>query len=166
MECLYLHSARAADLGVMPVEAILACMYEGGHLIVGVEQPSDITGSPWLKSIFPCELQDLKTISNHPELQDWLRNTASAHNPLPPSRNQNQPGRGRTRPAVDVEVSNPFSNLPEDFDFEGKEMQIAIARVPEGNVEVSAGDAPLIVTTHHGQGRLTALLFSPEREPV
>jgi hypothetical protein len=45
-------------------------------------------------------------------------------------------------------------------------LQVAASTVREGSVEVKAGDTPLVVTTTRGQGRVTALLFSPEREPA
>ena len=35
----------------------------------------------------------------------------------------------------------------------------------DGQVVVAAGDKPLIVTANRGRGRVTLLLFSPEREP-
>jgi hypothetical protein len=35
----------------------------------------------------------------------------------------------------------------------------------DGRVVVTAGDKPLIVTANRGRGRVTLLLFSPEREP-
>jgi len=166
MDCLYLNSERAADLSVTQVNAILAWLYAGGHLIVGVEQPSDVTGSPWLRSIFPCELRDLQPLAHHPELQEWLRGVWPNSGPRP-GRRQNPYGRpGSPAPTRDVEINNPFSNLPNDFDFESKEMQVAIGKVRDGVVELVGGDIPLIVTGKRGQGRLTALLFSPEREPM
>ena len=39
------------------------------------------------------------------------------------------------------------------------------AQVRDGQVVVAAGDKPLIVTANRGRGRVTLLLFSPEREP-
>jgi hypothetical protein len=45
-------------------------------------------------------------------------------------------------------------------------MQVAVGHVREGDVEVSVGDLPVVVTAQHSRGRLTALLFSPEREPL
>jgi hypothetical protein len=58
MGSLYLNSERATDLTVSQVNALLAWLHEGGHLIIAVEQPSDITASPWLKGIFPCDVRD------------------------------------------------------------------------------------------------------------
>ncbi|HEY5910585.1 MAG TPA: hypothetical protein VJA21_08285, partial [Verrucomicrobiae bacterium] len=64
------------------------------------------------------------------------------------------------------EVSDYFGKLPADSDFESAPMQVAVGTVREGTVEVTAEELPLIITTQRGRGRVTALLFSPEREPV
>src|SRR6185369_4050760 len=53
LSALYLNSERAADLSLTQVNAILAWLHAGGHLIIAVEQPSEVTASPWLKGLFP-----------------------------------------------------------------------------------------------------------------
>jgi hypothetical protein len=55
--------------------------------------------------------------------------------------------------------------LPDDLSFEAAEIQVAAGEVRDGRVDVAVGDKPLIVTSSCGRGRVTALLFSPEREP-
>jgi hypothetical protein len=167
MDCLYLNSERAAELSVTQVNAILAWLYAGGHLIIGVEQPSDVNSSPWLRSTFPCEVKDLQTIAHHSEFQDWLRNSPWPNTPARPIRHQNNPyAKTRPAPVVNAEQNNPFSDLPNDADFESKEMQVAVGRTHDGRVELGSDELPLVVTAQRGQGRLTALLFSPEREPL
>jgi hypothetical protein len=64
-----------------------------------------------------------------------------------------------------VSPADPFSNLPDDSAFEGAPLQVAMGAVRDGRVVVAAGDKPLIVTANRGRGRVTVLLFSPEREP-
>ena len=45
-------------------------------------------------------------------------------------------------------------------------MQVAVGKLREGARIVLAGqDMPMIVTSTVGRGRITALMFSPEREP-
>ena len=73
MDCLYLNSEKALDLKVGQVNALLAWLNAGGHLIVGVEQISDISATPWLRDVLPCELKDMRAVQGHPELQEWLR---------------------------------------------------------------------------------------------
>jgi hypothetical protein len=165
MSCLYLNSERAADLGIAQVDALLGWLNAGGHLIVAVEQPSDITSSKWLKSIFPCDVKDLRTLDRHSELQDWLRSATWSTNSL---RSRGYPNQfGGPQPNIaEIPNANPFSQLPEDFDFERKPLQVAVGEVRDGRVELASGDTPLIISTQRGRGRVTALMFSPEREPV
>jgi hypothetical protein len=67
----YLNSAKAADLSVGQVNALIAWLQHGGHLIVGVEQISDITGTPWLRELMPCELTSMTSVGAHNSLQEW-----------------------------------------------------------------------------------------------
>ncbi len=56
LDALYLNSEKAPDLKVGQVNALLAWLHNGGHLIVGVEQPGDVNGAPWLRDLLPCVL--------------------------------------------------------------------------------------------------------------
>ena len=165
MTSLYLNSERAGDLTINQVDGLLGWLNAGGHLIVGVEQPADINSSPWLKSVFPCEVKDLRMLPRHPELQDWLRSATWSTNSLRAQGFQN-PNFGGQPNVPHAGVPNPFASLADDFDFESKEIQVAVSQPRDGKIEVAAGDTPLIVTAQRGRGRVTALLFSPEREPV
>jgi hypothetical protein len=71
------------------------------------------------------------------------------------------------RPAAQAGVSTtaPFKDLPDDSVFERADLQVAEGELRDGRVVVVAGDKPLIVTANRGRGRMTVLLFSPEREP-
>jgi hypothetical protein len=69
-------------------------------------------------------------------------------------------------PPPETAPGSPFKDLANDFAFENAPIEVAAGRVRDGVVEVSAGSIPLIVTAHRGRGRITALLFSPEREPI
>ncbi|HWX18645.1 MAG TPA: hypothetical protein VN578_01945 [Candidatus Binatia bacterium] len=167
LDCIYLNSERASDLhDEAQLKALYAWLYAGGHLIVGVEQPSDINSTPWLKKLFPCDLKDLKTIKQHTELQDWLRRDSWPTNVSQSSDYRRQFGRARTGSGEEISGSNPFANLNSDLDFEAAPLQVAVGAVSDGAAEVTAGDTPLMVTAQRGRGRVTALMFSPEREPV
>jgi hypothetical protein len=188
MSCLYLNSEKAADLTVNQVKALLAWLNGGGHLIVGVEQISEITASPWLRNALPCEVNDIRTVQSHPELQQWLQSATWPERFAEQPQNQRvmygQPGRQtrsgrnqappvpaapeaqlRTPPRPGVSAASPFTDLPDDSAFERADLQVAVGQVRDGQVVVAAGDKPLIVTANRGRGRVTALLFSPEREP-
>jgi len=166
LSCLYFNSERAVDLTKPQVNAIFAWLNAGGHLIVAVEQPSDITSSPWLKELFPVDVRDLRPLSHHPELDSWLRDDPWPTSSRSTREFQRRTGRLRQTPEAENSVANPFSNLPTDLDFAGAEMQVAVGPLREGTVTVKSGETPLVVTTTRGNGRVTALLFSPEREPT
>ncbi len=166
LDTLYLNSEKAPDLHVTQVNALLAWLNAGGHLIVAVEQLSDVAGTPWLRNVFPCDLKDIQPVQTHPELEDWLRRANWPAN-LSPSPSSQTPrfGSGRTTTRPGPAPGNPFLDLTNDVAFEGAPLQVAQGTVRDGRVEVAAGDTPLIVTANRGRGRITALLFSPEREP-
>jgi hypothetical protein len=55
MTALYLNSAKAAELRLREpnqVDALYRWLNAGGHLIVGVEQISDVASTPWLDQLF------------------------------------------------------------------------------------------------------------------
>jgi hypothetical protein len=166
LDALYLNSEQAPELNVAQVNALLDWLNAGGLLIVAVEQISDITATLWLKNLVPFDLQDMQAVPRHPEVQQWLQNTPWPTN-LSALSMRPAPLSPRTRPAAQpgVTADNPFSNLPEDTAFEAAALQVAVGALRDGQVEVAAGDLPLIVTAHRGRGRITTLLFSPEREP-
>src|SRR5262249_12657605 len=58
LSALYLNSDRALELGGNQVNALLHWLNAGGHLIIGVEQISDVASTPWLKGLFPCDIND------------------------------------------------------------------------------------------------------------
>src|SRR5262249_17295207 len=54
LDAFYLGSERALDLKVNQVGALLAWLYGGGHLIVGLEQVHHLDGpGEWLKQVLP-----------------------------------------------------------------------------------------------------------------
>jgi hypothetical protein len=166
MSCLYLNSEKAPELSVGQVNALLAWLHAGGHLMVAVEQVTDINSTPWLRSLFPCDLKEMRAISGHPELQEWLRSSSWRTNEVQGFRRAPRPQRSRGAPPPPE--STPvlsIADLPDDLAFETAEMQVAVGQIRDGRVEVAAGNVPLIVSAPRGRGRVTALLFSPEREP-
>ncbi len=165
LDALYLNSEKAVELRVNQVSALLTWLHAGGHLIVGVEQIADVNSSPWLRNVFPCELNATRTVPRHSEIQDWLRAAGGAamatnkllSTPVPPAR-----GRSNRTPSSTVV---PFSEMAEDTDFEKADFPVAVGTLRDGRVLVGTTETPLIVTANRGRGRITALLFSPEREP-
>jgi hypothetical protein len=165
MSAIYLNSEKAPDLKVAQVNALLAWLNAGGHLIVAVEQISEITATPWLRNLFPVDLKDMQSVERHPELQQWLQSASWATNVPYAGERRGASSRNRNAPRPGVTAGNPFSELSDDPAFEGAALQVAVGTMRDGSAVVSAGDVPLMVTAPRGRGRVTALLFSPEREP-
>lgn len=172
LDAIYLSSEVAGGLRISQANALIGWMNAGGHLIVGIEQVSDITALGWLNSLMPVEPKDMKSISSHAELQTWLKSPLAYANRAAPTMGNTpvynygpRPTRA-TRAAVEnVPLEAPFANLPDDNNFELADLQIVTGTVRDGKVVVKSGDSPLIVTASRGLGRITALMFSPEREP-
>ncbi|MDB6125751.1 MAG: hypothetical protein JWQ71_4744 [Pedosphaera sp.] len=156
MDSLYLNSEKVSELTSNQKGALSAWLNAGGHLIIGVEQIGDVNGSPWLQELMPCELKDVRNVQNHAELQAWLKTGVSQF--------LKSSGRNK-RPEQEVLV-NPFADLPGDPAFEAAPLQIITGKPRNAEILVSVEDTPAIVTAHRGYGRVTALLFSPEREPM
>lgn len=140
LDAIYLSSEVAAALGEGQAAALVGWMRAGGHLIVGVEQISDVTALPWLRAILPCEPRELRVLSDHTALHRWV---------------EGEPN-----------VRGGFTVLPRDTAFERAELPVLVGPVRGGTVLVAAQDIPLVVSAPRNAGRVTALLFSPEREPA
>ncbi|MDB6020340.1 MAG: hypothetical protein JWQ04_197 [Pedosphaera sp.] len=161
MDSIYLNSERAADLNDHQIFALLAWLNNGGHLIVGIEQINDVNGVSWLKKLVPCDLTDMKTVSAHPELQEWLRGNPSAA-PEPPVKGNKPRFPVKTR----TSTYNPFGDVAEDLDFEKADLQVVTGTLRDGTVLASASGTPLLITSRQGRGRVTTIMSSPERKPL
>jgi hypothetical protein len=169
LTALYINSEKALSLRVNQIAALLAWIYEGGHLVVSVEQLADVNSTPWLQQLLPCELTDMASVAVDEDLLQWLRrsNGAPESNPQvrrPPDRpgRPDRPSR-RTMPAPATPVD---ATLELDPNFYDAQVPVAVGRVREGEVLLSAKNNPLVVQGHRGRGQVTLLMFSPEREPV
>jgi hypothetical protein len=169
LSALYLHSARAPELKGPQVTALLAWLHGGGHLVLGVEQPSDVNSLPWLAGLLPCSITGVTTRSEHPALQAWLNSDSrrpafgQGHPPAPggaPGRsNPNAPG------SQTLSGPNPFVQLQPEAAFENASMPVALATLRDGRVLLGTEQGPLAIQAARGRGTLTVLLFSPELEP-
>src|SRR2546430_7109941 len=72
LDAIYLNSEKALELKVNQAAALLAWLHEGGHLIIGVEQPSDLNATPWLRPLLPCELGGVGSLKSSREIIQWL----------------------------------------------------------------------------------------------
>ena len=155
---LYLHSSRAIELKVPQVNALLAWVHGGGHLILGVEQPGDVNAAAWLKGFLPCSFGDVSTRKDHTELQQWLQAT-TGDEPTIKAR------PGKAKPNQPQLLANPFKQLQDDAGFELAALPVVNAILRDGSVLIGTSDAPLAIQAARGRGQVTVLLFSPELEP-
>lgn len=163
LEAIYLNSERAPTLRQSQANALLAWLHAGGHLIVGVEQISDVTAVPWLRNLLPLELQDIVPLTQHGALADWVYHGTMITNYPPGPANRSAP-----RPVSALSshyVSSVFGEIMSDPIFEAAELRIVTGKIRDGQVIVAEGHTPLLVEGTRGLGRITVLLFSPEREP-
>ncbi|MBI3192378.1 MAG: hypothetical protein HYZ36_06910, partial [Pedosphaera parvula] len=162
LDALYLNSEKALDLKVNQVNALLAWLNGGGHLIVGVEQPGDVNGTPWLRNLLPCQLTGVATIADQTAFHDWLtafRSETRHSQPAPPS----PPRAGGKQ--IAVSSANPYATLGTDLAFTRGALPVAECVVRGGTTVLSSSGRPVVIEAPRGRGKVTVLAFSPEREP-
>jgi hypothetical protein len=160
IDMLYLSSEKAADLSLGQVNALMAWLERGGHLVIGVEQLTDVNGTPWLREVMPCALSSIVNVSAHQALLDWARSAVV----IPDSNEQNRP-QGQPRPASPVAALNSADDVADDAQFDATTMQVASGQLRDGKVLIGDSNTPLAIDGTRGRGRVTVLTFSPEREP-
>ena len=157
LHILYLSSLMALELTAPQVEALHIWLQKGGHLVVAVEQASDLQGAPWLRSLIPCDFTGLAVKKPGNELQQWT----AAYFSAPPTTGGKR-FRGGNASAFPLELSREISA---DADFDSADLPMITGRLLDGKVLAGSGTEPLLIEARRGRGRLTVLTFSPEREP-
>ncbi len=146
LQVIYVNTERALEIGAPQAAALVSWLHAGGHLIVGVEQPGDLNGLPWLAPLIPLRFGGSQSVEAGKELDGYAWTGAGLK-----SQGQYYSGTGRKR--------------EESAEFLQATTPIFQTTVREGRTLVSAADRPLVVQTERGRGKLTVLTFSPEREP-
>jgi hypothetical protein len=144
LQAIYLNTERALEISAPQAAALVSWLQSGGHLIVGVEQPGDLSGLPWLAPLMPMKFGGSQMVAGGRELDSFAW-TVSGGNL------QNYFTSGRKK--------------EESTEFREALIPVFQANVRDAQTLVSAGGVPLIVRAERGRGRLTVLTFSPEREP-
>jgi hypothetical protein len=167
LDTIYLQAERALDLKVNQVNALLAWLNAGGHLVIGVEQILHVNGNEWLKGIFPCELTGMTMDTGHAGLQDFVTSDRRRDGGNYKFRGSNEPVEkpAKKRRQASVDITNPYAKLPTDFKFETTPLQVATGTMRDGEILVGSASTPLVITAPRGRGQLTVLTFSPELEP-
>jgi hypothetical protein len=155
MSALYLNTERALALRPPQVDALLTWVESGGHLIIGIDQIGQVTATPWLASLVPAQLETVQTLAVGPALNTWCLALQTEWNEA------DQRGGGPDK-------AIPFSEkrkLAEDPEFLAKTLPVVVSRADPAVVQLASGGTPLILAQNRGKGRVTTLLFDPEREP-
>jgi hypothetical protein len=162
LDALYVNSEKAIALAAPQLEALLAWVRGGGHLILGIEQVSDVTGTPWLQQFLPVDVSGMRNEQIDQSIVSWLKSEVSQE-----ENEEAISGRagGRRRNINSVDSSGFYSTLDSDPLFSGAQMPVATGSVRDGRVIIGGDKTPLAVQATRGRGRLTVLMFSPEREP-
>jgi hypothetical protein len=171
IDLLYLSSERAANLSVGQVNALVAWLQSGGHLVLGVEQLTDVNATPWLRDLLPCELTSMVTLSSHDALSAWAKKASST--PLAaaaPKHGGNFPAGSRYRGNLPTLQPNPPAYVPgqewaDDPEFDSASLEVAKGSLRDGTWLIGDATAPLAAEGFCGRGKITVLMFDPEREP-
>ena len=169
LNSLYLNTTRALELKEPQVRALLAWVHGGGQLIVAVDQPADVTSTPWLRALMPADLGALGEEPAGAVLQEWVRegiwNPEFAYKVPEPAPTGAPSRRGNRRV---LEGTNPFASLGADAALNGATIPMLALRPRDGKPIVSGGTRPLtlMVEAARGRGQVVLLAFNPEREPL
>ena len=164
LNAIYLNSSRAIELKEPQADALLAWVHAGGHLVVAVDQPGDVSATAWLRDVLPVTVQGSANASVGGAITRWLKqsdprpgsgNLAFALQPPPIS----QQGANGGQPS-------PYDSLKLDASLTSTAQSPVVGFAPrQGQAVVSADNRPLIVSGPKGRGLVTAIAFNPEREP-
>jgi len=161
LDALYLNSEKAIALSAPQLDALLAWVRGGGHLILAVEQVTDVTSTPWLQQFLPVDVSGMRQMEIDQALVSWLKSDVSNE-----ESEEVLSGRaGGNRRTRNVDASGFYATLDTDAAFVGAQMPVATGALRDGRVSIGTTQAPLAVQAPRGRGKLTVLLFSPEREP-
>jgi hypothetical protein len=165
LQTIYLNSERATELKVAQVQALQAWLLAGGNLIIGVEQITDVNGTPWLRELMPCELTSVTQVKAGAAFYSWLRGlepeTRSDDEITTAGGIRNNKQRAK---ATSLWVA-AGTNIISDSVFDQAVMVVAVAQVRDGQVVAAFDGKPLAVEATRGRGKITVLTFSPERQP-
>lgn len=163
LDALYINSEKIITLPAPQLEALLAWVRGGGHLILAVEQVSDVSGTPWLQQFLPVAVSGVRNAQVDQGIVTWLKSDVSGEEN--DEANTGRVGVRRNPRVNSVDSSGFYGTLDTDATFTGAQMPVASGTLRDGRVIMGTPEAPLAVQASRGRGKLTVLLFSPEREP-
>lgn len=169
LNAVYLSAEKAADFRPEQADALLTWLQGGGHLVVGLEQPGDLTAVPWLAAVTPFAPRELGSLPAGAAMDGWLRRATGVTAPEAPAVENFGPGRPRRRQprqeAPVMKAVEPYLALTADGDFAAAALPVVLGEARGGETLLAAGGRPLVVRTRQGRGHVSVLAFAAEREP-
>jgi len=135
LHALYLNSARAINLRTEQTAALSTWVLGGGHLILAVDQPGDVTSTPWLSSLVRGQFGPVQNSAAGQALHRWAE--AGGYSA----------------------VGSP------DAAFAAGQLATAEVRLAEGETLFELDSRPVAAEANRGLGQVSVLGFNPEREP-
>ncbi|MDP6794346.1 MAG: hypothetical protein QGG00_03030 [Verrucomicrobiota bacterium] len=135
LRTLYLNSARAIHLRPEQAAALTTWVLGGGHLMLAVDQPGDVTGTPWLTGLVRGQFGPVQNSAVGQALGQWLD-----------------------------EAGYSNVGLPDDA-FAAGQLAAAAVRLANGKALIVHDDRPVAAKANRGLGQVSVLGFNPEREP-
>ncbi|MDA0752407.1 MAG: hypothetical protein O2964_17015, partial [Verrucomicrobia bacterium] len=140
---------------------------QGGHWIVAMDEPAEVTAVPWLGSLMPFVPTGVSSITWDGTFEEWIRNPSLKSYPAPTCDpdliDQNQYRQSNARADS---LENRYTRVRSDDQVDAAPMPIVLGRVTDGTVLAEQNGIPLIIHAVRGRGQVTVLTFSPEREPI
>ena len=135
LHALYLNSARAINLRPEQATALSIWVLGGGHLILAVDQPGDITGTPWLAGLVRGKFGAVQNSAVGQALYRWAG--------------------AREYP----DLGDP------DAAFAAGQLASVGVRLLNGSTLFELDSRPVAAKANRGLGQVSVLGFNPEREP-
>ena len=135
LNALYLNSARAINLRTEQAAALSTWVLGGGHLILAVDQPGDVTSTPWLAGLVRGKFGPVQNSAVGQTLRHW------------------------------AEAGGYSNVGGLDDDFAAAKLAVAEVRLANGTALFELDDRPVAAEVGRGLGQVRVLGFNPEREP-
>jgi len=135
LNALYLNSARAINLRTEQAAALSTWVLGGGHLILAVDQPGDVTSTPWLASLIRGRFGPVQNSAAGQALHRWAETGGYP------------------------DVASP------DATFAAGQLATAEVRLAKGEALFELDNRPVAAEANRGLGQVSVLGFNPEREP-
>lgn len=149
LNALYLNSARAINLRTEQAAALSTWVLGGGHMILAVDQPGDVTSTPWLASLIRGRFGPVQNSAAGQALHHWAKTGGDSDIPL----------ASRQKLGLYPNVRSL------DATFAAGQLATAEVRLAKGEALFELNNRPVAAEANRGLGQVSVLGFNPEREP-